>query len=420
MNNAQKDKAYIWHPFTQTEGLNLLPVITHGKGALLFDENGKEYIDAISSWWVNIHGHANPYIAKKIAKQAKKLEQLIFAGFTHTPAIELSERLIQKLPTDFSKIFFSDNGSTSIEVAIKMAIQYWHNKGLPKTKIIALTNAYHGDTFGAMAVGERGLFNRPFESLFFDVEFIDPTKPDEAKLKFAALAKTNQIAAFIYEPLIQGSGGMIFYEHQLLNELIDISNYHSIICIADEVMTGFYRTGKFLASNYLNYSPDIICLSKGLTGGFLPMGITACKGYIFDAFTSTDKFKTFFHGHSYTANPLSCTAALASLDLIEMPNFETRIRKIEQAHLKFLNQLKKIPKVENPRVLGTILSFEVKNEQNTSYFNNIRYLLYNKFIENGVLLRPLGNTVYIMPPYIITQKQLQKVYDTIDLVLKEV
>lgn len=413
MNNAQKDKAFIWHPFTQTEGLKILPVIKHGKGALLYDENEKEYIDAISSWWVNIHGHANPYIAKKIALQAKKLEQVIFAGFTHQPAIELAERLVQKLPEGFSKIFFSDNGSTSVEVGIKMAIQYWHNLGKPKTKIIALTNAYHGDTFGAMAVGERGLFNRPFESLFFDVEFIDPTKPDEAKLKFAALAATNQIAAFIYEPLIQGSGGMIFYEPQLLNELINISNYHSIICIADEVMTGFYRTGKFLASNHLQLSPDIVCLSKGLTGGFLPMGITTCKGFIFDAFTSTDKFKTFFHGHSYTANPLSCSAALASLDIIEKPNFDMLIKGIEQQHLKFLYLLKKLPQIENPRVLGTILAFEVKNEQNSSYFNNIRDLLYNKFIENGILLRPLGNTVYIMPPYIITKKQLKKVYNII-------
>ena len=413
MNNAQKDKAFIWHPFTQTEGLKILPVIKHGKGALLYDENGKEYIDAISSWWVNIHGHANPYIAKKIALQAKKLEQVIFAGFTHQPAIELAERLVQKLPEGFSKIFFSDNGSTSVEVGIKMAIQYWHNLGKPKTKIIALTNAYHGDTFGAMAVGERGLFNRPFESLFFDVEFIDPTKPDEAKLKFEALAATNQIAAFIYEPLIQGSGGMIFYEPQLLNELINISNYHSISCIADEVMTGFYRTGKFLASNHLQLSPDIVCLSKGLTGGFLPMGITTCKGFIFDAFTSTDKFKTFFHGHSYTANPLSCSAALASLDIIEKPNFDMLIKGIEQQHLKFLYLLKKLPQIENPRVLGTILAFEVKNEQNSSYFNNIRDLLYNKFIENGILLRPLGNTVYIMPPYIITKKQLKKVYNII-------
>jgi adenosylmethionine-8-amino-7-oxononanoate aminotransferase len=413
MNNAQKDKAFIWHPFTQTEGLKILPVIKHGKGALLYDENEKEYIDAISSWWVNIHGHANPYIAKKIALQAKKLEQVIFAGFTHQPAIELAERLVQKLPEGFSKIFFSDNGSTSVEVGIKMAIQYWHNLGKPKTKIIALTNAYHGDTFGAMAVGERGLFNRPFESLFFDVEFIDPTKPDEAKLKFEALAATNQIAAFIYEPLIQGSGGMIFYEPQLLNELISISNCHSIICIADEVMTGFYRTGKFLASNHLQLSPDIVCLSKGLTGGFLPMGITTCKGFIFDAFTSTDKFKTFFHGHSYTANPLSCSAALASLDIIEKPNFDMLIKGIEQQHLKFLYLLKKLPQIENPRVLGTILAFEVKNEQNSSYFNNIRDLLYNKFIENGILLRPLGNTVYIMPPYIITKKQLKKVYNII-------
>ncbi len=413
MNNAQKDKAFIWHPFTQTEGLKILPVIKHGKGALLYDENGKEYIDAISSWWVNIHGHANPYIAKKIALQAKKLEQVIFAGFTHQPAIELAERLVQKLPEGFSKIFFSDNGSTSVEVGIKMAIQYWHNLEKPKTKIIALTNAYHGDTFGAMAVGERGLFNRPFESLFFDVEFIDPTKPDEAKLKFEALAATNQIAAFIYEPLIQGSGGMIFYEPQLLNELISISNYHSIICIADEVMTGFYRTGKFLASNHLQLSPDIVCLSKGLTGGFLPMGITTCKGFLFDAFTSTDKFKTFFHGHSYTANPLSCSAALASLDIIEKPNFDMLIKGIEQQHLKFLYLLKKLPQIENPRVLGTILAFEVKNEQNSSYFNNIRDLLYNKFIENGILLRPLGNTVYIMPPYIITKKQLKKVYNII-------
>lgn len=417
MNWTEKDKKYIWHPFTQTALTDNLPVITHGKGALLWDENDKEYIDAISSWWVNIHGHANPYISKKIAQQAKKIEQVIFAGFTHQPAIELAERLNQKLPNGFSRIFYSDNGSTSVEVAIKMAIQYWYNLGNPKTKIIALTNAYHGDTFGAMSIGERGLFNRPFESMFFEVEFIDPTKPKEAIKKINKLAKSGDLAAFIYEPLIQGSGGMVFYEPKLLDELISISKSHSIICIADEVMTGFYRTGKFLASNHLINQPDIICLSKGLTGGFLPLGITACRDYIFDAFTSKDKLKTFFHGHSYTANPLSCAAALASLDLIDRPNFEPQIRKIENQHANFIVQLKSLKIVENPRVLGTILSFEVKNDENTSYFNNIRDLLYKKFIENGILLRPLGNTIYIMPPYVITHFQLQKVYKTILKVL---
>lgn len=419
MNWTEKDKKYIWHPFTQSATTGNLPVIVKGKGVYLYDENGKRYIDAISSWWVNIHGHANPYIAKQIAKQAKQLEQLIFAGFTHLPAIQLAEKLVQKLPLGFEKIFFSDNGSTAVEVALKMAIQYWHNLGQPRTKLIALKNSYHGDTFGAMAVGERGLFNRPFESLFFDVHFVD-INDTNLVAQFQVLADSNDIAAFIYEPLVQGSGGMLMYSAELLNELLNISKSKSIICIADEVMTGFYRTGKFLASNHLTAQPDIIALSKGITGGFLPLGVTACKGFIFDAFVSADKLKTFFHGHSYTANLLSCTAALTSLEIIEKKGFEDKIANINAWHHTFMVQLNKTNDVANARVLGTILAFEVVNKEHSTYFNNIRDVLYNKFIENGILLRPLGNTVYIMAPYSITKKQMLEIYKIILLVLGEI
>jgi adenosylmethionine-8-amino-7-oxononanoate aminotransferase len=419
MNLSERDHHLIWHPFTQQQTAMPNIAITHGKDALLYDENGNEYIDAVSSWWTNLFGHANPQIAAAIKKQVDSLEHVIFAGFTHQPAIELSEKLIQLLPENQSKVFFSDNGSTCVEVALKMAIQYWHNQNIEKTTIIAFKNAYHGDTFGAMSVGARGVFNQPFESYMFDVTFLDlPTDDnfEQVLTDFQQIIQTQKAAAFIFEPLIQGSAGMLMYKAEYLDKLIETAQQNQVICIADEVMTGFGRTGKTFATDYLNHKPDIFCLSKGITGGFLPLGITTCTQKIYDAFLSDDKMKTFFHGHSYTGNPIVCAAANASLELLQTSDF--RLQNLIEWQTELSAYLKSNPKIENLRQTGTIVAFDVKTDANSNYFNNFRDVLYDNFIKRGILLRPLGNTVYVLPPYVITKEQLQKVYDVIGEVLE--
>jgi adenosylmethionine-8-amino-7-oxononanoate aminotransferase len=419
MNLSEVDHKNIWHPFTQHQTAKNNIAIVRGEGVLLYDENGKTYIDAVSSWWTNLFGHSNPKIANAIKHQVDTLEHVIFAGFTHQPAIDLSENLLEILPKNQSKIFFSDNGSTCVEVALKMAIQFWHNKDIEKQTIVAFKNSYHGDTFGAMSVGARGLFNQPFEPFLFDVEFIDLPNDDnfsDVLADFQQIIQQKNVAAFIFEPLIQGSAGMLMYKHEHLDKLLEIAQQYEVICIADEVMTGFGRTGKIFASNYLQHQPDIFCLSKGITGGFLPLGITTCKQEIYDAFLSNDKLKTFFHGHSYTGNPIACAAANASLKL--MHDAQLTIENLVHWQNEFLVKLKPNTKIENVRQLGTIVAFDVKTNATSNYFNNLRDFLYDSFIERGILLRPLGNTIYILPPYIITKAQLQKVYDVIDEVLE--
>ncbi|GAC1604427.1 MAG: adenosylmethionine--8-amino-7-oxononanoate transaminase [Chitinophagaceae bacterium] len=421
MNLQARDKAVIWHPFTPFKHAPEPIPIVKGEGAYLIDEYGNQYIDAISSWWVNLHGHAHPYIAKKIYEQAKTLEQVIFAGFTHKPAIELAERLLPKLPGPFSKIFYSDNGSTATEVAVKMALQYWWNKekdvSLEKTrsKIVAFNNSYHGETFGAMSVSDRSIFTLAFHDKLFDVIFIDtPTKENIPGLKEMINKEAAQIAAFIYEPLVQGAGGIKMYEAALLDEILQTIKSRGIICIADEVMTGFGRTGKLFASAYCKEKPDIICLSKGLTGGTMALGATAVTQTIADAFISDDKLKTFFHGHSFTANPLACTAALASLDLLEKQSCQDNIQHIADLNATFISQLKDKhhPLVKNIRQQGTIIAFEIEQGKD-GYLNNIAAIITQKALQKGVYMRPLGNTVYIMPPYCITEMQMQHIYRTI-------
>lgn len=418
MNLSERDRNLIWHPFTQQQTASLNIAIVRGNGVLLYDENGNEYIDAVSSWWTNLFGHSNPQIAEAIKKQVNVLEHVIFAGFTHQPAVELSEKLLKLLPENQSKVFFSDNGSTCVEVAIKMAIQYWYNQQIEKTTIIAFKNAYHGDTFGAMSVGARGVFNKPFEPYLFHVEFIDlPTDENfnQVLVEFERIIQTQKVAAFIFEPLIQGSAGMLMYKAEYLDKLIETARQYEVICIADEVMTGFGRTGKVFATDYLQHKPDIYCLSKGITGGFLPLGITTCTLRIYEAFLSSDKLKTFFHGHSYTGNPIVCAAANASLEL--MNDAQLMINDLVEWQTEFLFKLNENSKIKNVRQTGTVVAFDVKTNENANYFNNLRDFLYEQFIKQGVLLRPLGNTVYILPPYIITKQQLQKVYMVVDDVL---
>jgi adenosylmethionine-8-amino-7-oxononanoate aminotransferase len=419
MTLSEKDTQYIWHPFTNQ--VNEPPSITimKGEGALLYDEHGKEYIDGISSWWVNLHGHAHPYIAQKVSEQLNTLEHVIFAGFTHEPAILLAERLLAILPGDQSKIFYSDNGSTAVEVALKMAVQYHYNEGKPRKKIIAFKNAYHGDTFGAMSIGGRGGFNVPFEPLLFDVVFIDITSgssSDPIDEGLEILLKNNDIAAFIFEPQVQGSAGMKMYEPEAMGPILELCRKYNVITIADEVMTGFGRTGQLFASAEFSIHADILCLSKGITGGTMALGVTTCNEKIHSAFLSPDKLKTFYHGHSYTANPIACSAALASLDLLLTEDCTNNRKRIEANHRGFINKYTGHQLLKNLRLKGTILAFEVQTNENDDYFNSISRLKH-KFVEKGIILRPLGNTIYIMPPYCTTDAQLQKIYDVVADVL---
>ncbi len=419
MNLTEKDLLYIWHPYThQKDRLPAIPVLK-GKKALLYDEAGNTYIDGISSWWVNIHGHGNKYIAKKIYKQAKKLQQVIFAGFTHEPAVELAEKLIQILPGDFSKIFYSDNGSTATEVAIKMALQYWGNKNVKeRNKILAFHHSYHGDTFGAMSISERGTYTVAFRDKLFEVIFIETPNDDNSESIKATIENyKNEIACFIYEPLLQGAGGMKMYDAKNLNSLLSVLKKEEIICIADEVLTGFYRTGKFFAGDYLLEKADIICLSKALTGGTMALGVTACTKKIYKSFVSDDKTKTLFHGHSFTANPLACTASLASLELLQKKKCEKKIQNIIFAQKAFAGKMQIFQQkniIKNIRHLGTIIAFEVNTTEVDGYLHNITSDFTKFCLGKGVYLRSLGNTIYIMPPYCIRKKELKKIYDVIE------
>lgn len=404
-----------------------VPVVK-AEGVYLIDENGKKYIDAISSWWTNLHGHSHPYIAKKIYEQALQLEHVLFAGCTHEPAVQLAERLIPLLRGNFSKIFYSDNGSTAVEVAIKMALQYWKNKAGSslqvsgtRAKILALHHSYHGDTFGAMSISERGVFTQAFEENLFEVIFIDPPlKENIREIKAQIKNFESQAACFIYEPMVQGAGGMNMYDATAMNELLIHLKQQEVICIADEVMTGFGRTGKLFASEHIGEKPDIICLSKGLTGGSLPLAITACTQKIFDAFLSDDLHQTFFHGHSYTANPIACAAALASLDLLQKEECVKNIQYIAERNIEFVNELKTEglkDKTIKPRSTGTILAFEFQSADK-NYLNKVKEETMQFALQKGVLLRPLGNTIYIMPPYCITKEELDKVYTLLRQIIR--
>jgi adenosylmethionine---8-amino-7-oxononanoate aminotransferase len=408
---------HIWHPFTQMK-LSGPPVrIVRANGTILFGEDGREYIDAISSWWVNIHGHCNPFIAEKIAAQARTLEHVIFAGFTHDPAITLAGELIRMLGRQYSRVFFSDNGSTAVEVALKMALQYWHNIGVRnRIRVLAFENAYHGDTFGAMSVGAASVFNEPFESLLFEVDRIplpDVNNIDAVIGQVKELLRTDEVAAFIFEPLVQGAGGMNMYQAEHLGRIIREVKSHGVLCIADEVMTGFGRTGKLFATDYVEEDADIICLSKGITGGFMPLGVTICTSQIYDAFYSDDMRKTFFHAHSYTANPLACAAAVASMELLRSEECQHSIQSIAGQHAAFMPELSSHSLAANLRQCGTILALDIQSGGSSSYLHPVGREVYHRCLDQGVLLRPLGNVLYILPPYCITASELDKVYEVI-------
>lgn len=415
---VEKDREFIWHPFTQMQTARPPILISHAKGTYLYSQDGRAYLDGIASWWVNVHGHAHPYITKKIQEQAEKLEHVIFADFTHAPAIDLAIRLLPLLPGNMSKIFYTDNGSTAVEAAIKMAFQYWYNRDSQtrKTKVIGFRNGYHGDTFGAMSAGGKNGFNQPFWKQLFEIECIDPPlkgREEHSLAQLQAILEKEEAACLIFEPLIMGAGGMIIYPASGLNHLIYRCRQYGVLTIADEVMTGFGRTGTLFACDQLEETPDIICLSKGITGGFLPLGATACKEEIYKAFLGDTLQQAFLHGHSYTANPLACSSALASLDLLQMDSCSHQRRMIAACHAQFCEKWRRHPKLRRCESLGTILVLEYHSESSPSYFLPLGKILYDFFLEKGIVLRPLGNVLYVLPPYSIQEGELQFIYDQI-------
>ena len=426
-NNNQaivtRDEQYLWHPYTQHKTATPPIAIARGEGALLWDENGKQYIDAIASWWVNPFGHSNKFIADAIYKQLTTLEHVLFGGFTHEPAVLVAEKLKEILPENQQKFFFSDNGSTAVEIALKVALQYYYNKGEKRTKIIAFENAFHGDTFAAMAASGISFFTEAFRGSLIEVTRIPVPIAGQESASIEALkqlAETGEYAAFIFEPLVQGAAGMVMYAPEELDKLITICKENNIFTIADEVMTGFGKTGKNFACDYLTTQPDMMCLSKALTGGTIPMAITTFTQALFDGFYDDDVNKALFHGHTFTANPTGCAAALASIALLQQPEMQENLKRINQSHNAFREKIATHPKVKTTRVQGVIFALELKTDNEESYYGELRNKLYNYFIDNGVILRPVGNIIYILPPYIISDELLETIYKTIESAINEV
>lgn len=411
---ARLDARHLWHPYTQHHGQAPPLVVDRAEGAWLYTPDGQAVLDGISSWWVTLHGHGVPAIARAVADQAARLDQVIFAGCTHEPAARLAAELSARLPPGLTRVFFSDDGSTAVEVALKMALQAWANRGTPRPVIAALDGAYHGDTFGAMSVSGRGVFTAPFADHLFEIARLPG--PDDPRLLDAwehlLATRAGRVAALIVEPMLQGAGGMQVWSAAALLGLAERAREAGVLLIADEVLTGFGRTGPLFACEHAGVPPDIVCLSKGLTGGVLPLGATVAREDIFDAFRSADRRKTFFHGHSYTANPIACAAARASLALLDDASSERR-RAIEAGHREGLERVASHPDVLRPRVLGTMAAFDLDAPHPGGYLSPAGADLGAFALARGVLLRPLGSTVYLLPPYCISPGELAMAWDTI-------
>lgn len=411
MSLVGRDRAVIWHPYTQMLTAPAPLPIARAEGAWLYTEDGRRILDGISSWWVNIHGHSHPKLNAALAAQARELEHVVFAGCTHQPAVELAERLIGVLPAGLARVFYSDNGSTAVEVALKLAVQYWRNLGqASRTTFITLHNAYHGDTIGAMSASEDSVFTRAFASMTFPVERMRSLEDMENRLRDTG----DSVAAVLIEPMLQGAGGMIVWPAQFVAGVRRLCDKLKTLMIADEVLTGFGRTGKMFACEHAGIAPDIVCLSKGLTGGYLPLGVTATTSSIYDAFLSADRSKTFFHGHSYTANPLACAVALASLDLFREEPVLDRVLRLERQLRDGFEPLRTMGDV---RVIGGVGAVELASDK-PGYLDGIGPRLAAAFLERGLLLRPLGNVVYFMPPYCITESETAWALEQIAMVLR--
>jgi len=415
-------KSPVWHPFTQHAVQPDPTLVTRGEGAWLEAADGRRIFDAISSWWVITHGHRHPHIVQAIKDQIDRLDQVIFAGFTHEPAEKLARHLVSITPPELEYVFFSDSGSTSVEVGLKMALGFWQNKGIQRNRIVALEGAYHGDTIGGMSVGERGVFNAPYAPLLFDVERIPfPASGSEEKTLNAleAACKRGDVAALIVEPLVLGAGGMLIYPPSVLADMKRICEAHDVLLIADEVMTGWGRTGTLFACEQAGVTPDIGCYSKGLTGGSVPLAVTLCRADIFHAHYSQDRSKTFFHSSSYTANPVACAAALANLEIWQREPVMQRIASLARLHDERLARFRDDPRFTGVRQIGTIAALDIV-AKDAGYLADIGPRLYRGFLARGLLVRPLGSTVYIMPPYCSTADDLDLVYSAIDELVGDV
>lgn len=393
MKLADRDARVLWHPYTQMQTAPAPLGIVRAEGVWLYTDDGRKILDGVSSWWVNIHGHSHPRLNEALARQARELEHVIFAGCTHEPAVDLAEALLKVLPKGLARVFYSDNGSTAVEVAMKMAVQYWRNRGEARSKFVVLENSYHGDTVGAMSASARGVFTAAFASMMFEVASVGDLSAMEAAIPGAA--------AVLIEPMLQGAGGMIMWPAEFVRGVRELCSRHGVLMIADEVLTGFGRTGKMFACEHAGVAPDIICLSKGLTAGYMPFGATVSTEAVYEAFLSDDRSKTFFHGHSYTANPLACAVATESLRLFEEEPVLERIARLEQQTREGLEPLRVLPQVADVRVLGGVGVVELSG---AGYLDQSGPKLAMEFLRRGLLLRPLGNIIYFMPPYVITEE----------------
>lgn len=419
MTLQERDKKHLWHPLKQHQLNPNSLAIVKAKGCILTDENGNEYIDAISSWYTCMFGHCNDFIIDTVYRQMQQLDQVMFSDFTHEPAIKLSEELIKILPQGQNRVFFNDNGSTAVEAGIKMALQYYFNLEEKRNTFIAFENGFHGDTFGAMAVSGLSVYNGPFEDFLMDVQRIPTPNGENLQEILATLKKYSEnykIAGFIYEPIIQGAAGMKIHDTKGLNEILNFCKTNEILTIADEVMTGFGKTGRNFASDFIDTKPDIICLSKALTGGLVPLAITSCTEKIYAAFLSNEMAKGFFHCHTYSGNPIACSAANAAIALLQTPEIQENIKEISTSHTQFKDRILKHPKVKTARSQGVIFALDLDTKMER--YGNLRDKLLSFFMKRGVFLRPLGNTIYIQVPYVITKEQLQKVYKTIEEALE--
>jgi adenosylmethionine---8-amino-7-oxononanoate aminotransferase len=433
-NLTWRDLACIWHPYTQMKTAPPPLPIVRGEGVYLYTEDGQRLLDGISSWWVNIHGHAHPELNAALVSQAARLEHVVFAGATHEPAVALAEQLLSILPGPLTRVFYSDNGSTAVEVALKMAWQYWQNRGQSaKREFVALHHAFHGDTVGAMSVSELSGFSKPFEGLLFPVHRVHSPycyrcplglKRSECSidclgdLERVLAERRDSVAAVIVEPMLQGAGGMIVWPAEFLSGVRRLCDKYDTLMIADEILTGFGRTGKMFACEHSGVSPDLICLSKALTGGYLPLAVTAVKERIYEAFLDDDRSKAFFHGHSYTANPLACAVALASLELFRKEKTLERVGRMEKQFGRRLEELRGMRVVGEVRGIGGIAAIELDESPDAGYFAPIAPRLYDAFLRRGLLLRPLGSILYFMPPYAITDREVDWAFDQIAEVLR--
>ena len=438
-NLSCRDSASIWHPYPQMKTAPPPLPIVRAEGVYLYTEDGRRLLDGISSWWVNIHGHAHPELNAALAAQAAQLEHVLFAGATHEPAVALAEQLISILPARLTRIFYSDNGSTAVEVALKMAWQYWQNSGQPaRREFVALHHAFHGDTVGAMSVSELSAFSKPFEGLLLPVHRVHSSycyrcpmglKRSDCEidclgdLERVLKERQNAVAAVIVEPMLQGAGGMIVWPAEFLSGVRRLCDKYDTLMIADEILTGFGRTGRMFACEHAGVSPDLICLSKALTGGYLPLAVTGVRESIYEAFLDDDRSKAFFHGHSYTANPLACAVALASLGLFRKQNTLERVGRMEKQFAKRLGELRNISVVGDVRGIGGVAAIELdeptSTEHTSGYLSSVGPRLYDAFLRRGLLLRPLGSILYFMPPYAITDQEVDWAFDQIRDVLRE-